>query len=131
MIDQVDENTNDGYHSFKELYEHRMVLTAALFNTWYITARHWDRPSIGYVWVKDICKSRVPIEEEPYFDPEWFIVWAMLPEGQVSYHYKMEYWDLFQIPEATTPPVWDGHSAQDVVNRFAALIKQTSDFFSD
>jgi len=26
----IDENTSDGYHTFKELYEHRMALTSTL-----------------------------------------------------------------------------------------------------
>lgn len=30
----VDENTSDGYHTFKELYKFRLLYNAALFNEW-------------------------------------------------------------------------------------------------
>ena len=32
--EHVDENTSDGYHAFKELYEFRKFYNAALFNEW-------------------------------------------------------------------------------------------------
>ena len=32
--ERVDENTSDGYHTFKELYEFRKVYNAVLFNEW-------------------------------------------------------------------------------------------------
>lgn len=39
---------------------------------------------------------------------------AELPTGQISNHYEMKDWDLFNIPEKEKANMWDGHSPQDV-----------------
>ena len=43
---KIDGNTSDGYHTFNELYEFRMIYNAALFNEWasrnkYETSKSW------------------------------------------------------------------------------------------
>ena len=52
------------------------------------------------------------------FGGGWFIVVAKLPTGQISNHYKMEYWDLFEIPEENRVLfAFDNHTPQDVLKR--------------
>lgn len=102
---KVDENTSDGYHTFKELYEFRMLYNAALFNEWAMS---------GAV---PVYKSWKHSDGEPCFGGGWFVVTARLPEGQITNHYEESDWGLFKIPELPTAPEWDGHTAQDVAVR--------------
>ena len=104
----ITENTSDGYHTFKELYEIRKAYNVALFNGWYM----FDIPSYN------VHKSWKHHDGEFCFGGGWFIVVAILPTGQISNHYKAEDWDLFKIPEvekALFP--FDGHTTEDVISR--------------
>lgn len=97
---------SDGYHTFEELYMHRMVLTAAFFNM--LAA------STPYV----VVKSKRHWDGNKCFDSDdWFIVQAELPTGQISYHYESKYWHMFDIPEVTIGHKFDGHTSNDVLTR--------------
>jgi hypothetical protein len=97
---------SDGYHTFNELYEYRMLYNAALFN------------EFAKQGLYDVHKSRKHSDGEyPFGDSNWFIVMAELPTGQISNHYEMKDWDNFQIPEKEVANKWDGHSPRDVTNR--------------
>lgn len=106
---EINGNTSDGYHTFNELYDHRRVLTAALFNEWAMANEF------------EVHKSWRHSDGQRCFGGGWFIVVAELPTGQISYHYEEEHWDLFKIPEVSKPHDYDGHNAQDVVDRLSAL----------
>jgi predicted nucleic-acid-binding Zn-ribbon protein len=102
----IDENTSDGYHTFKELYEFRKAYNVALFNEWAMQNKY------------DVHKSWKHNDGEECFGGGWFIVVAVLPSGQISNHYEAKDWDLFKIPEeekAKHP--FDGHTGEDVINR--------------
>jgi hypothetical protein len=106
---------SDGYHTFAELYEFRMVLQALLFNTWAAYKKH------------DVHKSWKHFDGESCFGGGWFVVLAMTPYGQVTNHYKEEHWDLFKIPESPRAKYrYDGHSAKDCLDRYVSMITQTS-----
>lgn len=105
---------SDGYHTFAELYEHRMMLTAHAVIGW---------TAAGYT----VTKSRRHSDGELCFGGGWFIVTAELPTGQISYHYRDQHWDLFDIPEVGTPAEFDGHTPDDVVDRMKASLKPYSD----
>jgi hypothetical protein len=101
---------SDGYHTFAELYDFRMVYNAALFNE-YGAAKKYD-----------VHKSIRHHDGELCFGGGWFIVVAVLPGGQISNHYEMKDWDLFDIP-ATEKALYpfDGHSPNDVIIRLKGL----------
>lgn len=108
---EITENTSDGYHTFKELYEFRKAYNVALFNT-------WTKTNPEYV----VHKSWYHYDGEPCFDGNWFIVVAKLPTGQISNHYEAKDWNLFNIPEhdkALFP--FDNHTGQDVIERLLQL----------
>ncbi len=105
MENKIDENTSDGYHTFKELYEYRMLYNALLFNEWAIGGKF------------DVHKSKLHNDGKECFGGGWFIVVAELPEGQITNHYELQYWPLFNIPEKERANQWDGHTPQDVANR--------------
>lgn len=106
VLREVDETVSDGYHTFGELYRHRMLLNAALFNTW-----HKHLPMLG------VHKSKLHSDGEKPFDGGWFIVVAQLPTGQISYHYELQHWDLFDITEEPHAAEWDGHTSAEAALR--------------
>lgn len=99
---EIDENTSDGFHSFKELYEHRHALFIALMKTY-----------------SDI--SWVAMNPDRIEDDEWVLAGMHLPTGDISYHIPFNYLD--SILEGGVPyfvgmtPPWDGHTPADVVDR--------------
>lgn len=106
---KITENTSDGYHTFKELYEFRKVYNAALFNEWAKTGKYHVHKSVRHS------------DGELCFGGGWFIVVAELYTGQISNHYKMEDWDLFKIPALERAFSFDGHTSQDVIDRLKRL----------
>lgn len=76
---------SDGFHSFDELYHYRMLYNAAFFNS--LEGKY------------EVHKSYRHSDGELCFGGGWFIVMAYLPTGQVSNHYRIEDWNLFDIPE--------------------------------
>lgn len=99
-------NISDGYHTFKELYEYRLLYNAAFFN------------ELAKQGLYDVHKSKRHSNGEiPFGDPNRFIVVAELPTGQISNHYEMKDWFLFQVPEKELSNEWDGHSPNDLAKR--------------
>jgi len=123
----ITENTSDGYHTFKELYEIRKAYNVALFNEW--GGKKEFSIDITGGRAKSISKTKYNVHKswkhhdgELCFGGGWFIVVAMLPTGQISNHYKSEDWDLFKIPEvekALFP--FDGHTTEDIIKRLIQL----------
>lgn len=110
-LKKVDENTSDGYHTFKELYEFRKLYNACFF--------------------KELVQRGVPVHKskrhhdgELCFGGGWFIVMAILPDGQISNHYEMKDWELFPCEEREIADEWDGHTSKDVVERLTKFIKR-------
>jgi len=58
----------------------------------------------------------------PFGDENWFIVQAELPTGQISIHYEMKDWDLFQVPVKEKANSYDGHTPQDVAKRMREFL---------
>jgi hypothetical protein len=112
--------TSDGFHTIAELYQHRLLLTAALFLSWKLIDGEWsDEPFSPH-------KSMLHSDGEVPFGGGWFIVVAQLPTGQISYHYELKDWDLFNIPERARAAEFDGHTAQDVADRLESFLKPDS-----
>ncbi len=112
--DQIDEykkdnpnesvgDLSDGYHTFNELYKHRTVLTALAFI------------HLPYAW-------KAKIHEDGSMYDGMFIVGAPTPWGMITYHYDLEYWNLFKVPELPHAPKFDGHTPNDVVDRLENYI---------
>ena len=95
-------DVSDGYHTFGELYDHRITLYLALCR--------------GRT---DAWKSRVH-SDGTTFDG-WFVVGiGGEPGNQITYHLPNARWDEATMPEVV-PPEFDGHTAADVLARLAAL----------
>lgn len=89
---------SDGFHTFNELYYQRMMLFAVLVKAY--KSKAW--------------KSLYHADGQKPFGGGWFIVGITTPEGDYTYHYKDEYWDLFDCEELPIGKPWDGHTAEDV-----------------
>lgn len=97
---------SDGYHTFAELYEFRLLYNA-------LAANHSPYPAV---------KSWRHSDGEKCFGGGWFIVTMTLPAGQISNHYEAKDWDLFDVREVATAPEWDGHTAADVAARLRSTL---------
>ena len=115
--EEITGETSDGYHTFNELYEFRKLYNAALFNEWAKQKKYKVHKSLHHA----------DEPHEPIFGGGWFIVMAELPTGQISNHYEIEDWDLFDIPETPVAQAWDGHTAKDVADRLSHLNTQESE----
>ena len=108
---------SDGYHTFNELYEYRLLYNASMFN------------ELAKQNLYDVHKSKRHSDGEvPFGDPNWFIVMAELPTGQISNHYEMKDWDLFDIPEKEIANEWDGHTPKDVAERLRRFLTPKSKY---
>lgn len=96
-------DTSDGYHTFNELYEFRKLYNAGFFNLLPKECR--------------VHKSKKHSDGELCFGGGWFIVTAYLNGKQISNHYELKDWDLFQCEEREKADEWDNHTPKDVVER--------------
>lgn len=88
---------SDGYHTFNDLYFHRMILFSVIC-----------KQNLDKSW-----KSKLHHDGTMY--PEYFIVGVTTDLGQFTYHYHERYWDHFKsINELDRAPEWDGHTSFDV-----------------
>jgi hypothetical protein len=106
---------SDGFHTFEELYDHRRALTALLAA---------GAASAGDSWRS---KAHHP-EDSPMFEGGYFIVGINLPNGTITYHYKLSHWDDFaSVPELEHAPRWDGASPADTVTRCLELARSLAE----
>ena len=91
------EKRSDGYHTFADLYEQRLILSAALAK---------NNP---HAW-----KSKRHADGSIPFGWGWFIMGFDTDEGCYTYHYELKDWDLFQCKELDKGKPWDGHTSKDV-----------------
>ena len=102
---KITEDTSDGWHSFKDLYHHRALLFSVIVHTY-----------------RDMCWKSKKHHDGKELD--WnFIVGIDTPWGQASYHYGMEYWDMFDCKEVEQAPYYDGYTADESVERIARLVE--------
>ena len=86
---------SDGYHTYNELYEHRMILFSIICNQ----------------------------NEDGTMYENYFIAGIKTPEGQYTYHYHMDHWDKFEVLELEKAPKWDGHKPSDITRLYSILKK--------
>ena len=98
---------SDTHHTFGTLYLHRLHLFAALCNM---------NPSISF-------KTRKHFDEEndPMFNED-FMAGIKTPKGLVTYHFKLEFWNLFKIQEIEKGPKYNGYTDKDIYERLDSLV---------
>ena len=100
----------DGFHTFGELYEHRIVLFAALCN--FMLNNSESKMSI---WKSKLHSDGTMFEG-------WFVAGLGVFKGeQITYHIPLKDWDLFKCEEFGHAPEWDGHTPEDVLERLKGI----------
>lgn len=110
----------DGYHTFNELYDHRITLFIALARqrrslTLGTDAAAGDMP----VW-----RSKRHSDGELCFGTGTQFVLGIYkePGRQITYHVPIERWSETTFAETLEiAPEWDGHSSADVLERLKQL----------
>ena len=106
-IDDIGE-LSDGFHTFNSLYHQRAILFATIVNTY-----------------KELTwKSKKHEDGQFCFGGGWFIVGIDTPKGSYTYHYEMEYWDLFNCIELPRAKHWDGHTDEDVTRLLSLCFEE-------
>lgn len=103
-LDSV-QDFSDGYHTFDELYYHRMMLFAIICNT----------------YKENSWKSKLH-HDGTMFD-DMFIAGVETDEGQYTYHYNLEHWNEFDVKVLECGPEYDGHMPSDIT-RLKTLLKE-------
>ena len=103
---------SDTYHTFGELYDHRMAFNVALCQAITLLKR------------KDLyCYKSWFHHDKTMFDG-MFIVVIESPYGQISYHYNAEHWDKFNIQPYDIALMYDGHTPDDTYDRLLKLFNK-------
>lgn len=127
MISELPEDqkelVTDGYHSFKELYDHRVVLFVTLCNK-----MNDFRLLIEEVsnWTDTLATDMTPWKSKKHFDwtmwDWWFIAWVgTIPGKTLTYHLPISEWDNFLSSEIDNAPEWDWHKSEDVLSLLKTL----------
>ncbi len=99
------EDVSDGYHTFKELYEHRCLL--------WMLVLHSQR--------EQAFKTRKNDKGEEW--DGWFIAGLDSDYGQMTYHLPMALWDKLDVAEYERNIDYDGHTSSDVIHRMNKMIE--------
>lgn len=108
------EKMSDGYHTFADLYEQRLILSAALAK---------NNP---HAW-----KSKRHEDGSVPFGGGWFIMGFDTDEGCYTYHYELKDWNLFQCKELDKGKPWDGHTSKDVRRLLSIPAADVADYLLD
>ena len=100
---------SDKWHTFGELYMQRLYLFSIICNqnkkvAWK-SKKHYDE------------------KNDPMFNGD-FIVGLNTPKGSASYHFKMEFWDLFNVKEIPKAPRYDNYTSQEALERLKSIVKE-------
>lgn len=104
------DNISDGYHSFGELYEHRIELFITL-------CRIITKYDCGteFVW-----KSKKHSDGSEF--EGWFVLGVGINKGrQISYHLPISKWEECKFITFEFAPEFDGHTSNDVLQRLKNL----------
>jgi hypothetical protein len=98
----------DGFHTFDELYEHRIQL--------YITLCKAYENDYGGVWKSKFHSDGSNMDG-------WFILGIHKEKGkQITYHLPLDKWKkLKNIKTLRKAPEYDGHTSDDVLKRLDDL----------
>jgi len=100
----VGSDISDGYHTFDELYEHRIELFIALCKC---------KRALNF----EVWRSFQHSDGSEY--KGWFILGINKQDGfQITYHLPVSRWNDVDFAETLSKaPHFDGHSSKDVLNR--------------
>lgn len=120
MFKQLGNQIDELNEELEGAYSLRAAYNFILFNEWGKKINHLGKDIVKY----NVQKSWRHSDGELCFGGGWFIIVAELPTGQISNHYKAEYWDLAKVPTVKQINIeYDGHTTEDVLNRLTKFIE--------
>lgn len=95
---------SDGYHTFGEVYQHRVTLYLLLCKV---------------LQKQRYCVWRSKLHDDKSCIEGYFLLGINTKEGeQITYHIKNQHWDSTGFADTfDVAPEFDGHTSQDVVTR--------------
>lgn len=112
------QKVSDGYHTFEELYDHRITLYIACCRRVLLS------PTIYEDGVpRDIPVWRSKLHSDGTMFPGQFILGiGERPGEQITYHLPLDRWDETDFAETLERgPEFDGHTSADVLERLKKL----------
>lgn len=113
-------DASDGYHTFTELYDHRIILYITLCRTFFelmcaASNSHTTK------FENPIWRSAKHSDESSY--DGWFILGINKEKGnQITYHLPMSKWEDTEFARTLDKaPEYDGHTSNDVLERIKNL----------
>jgi hypothetical protein len=109
LPDQVGK-ISDGYHTFDELYDHRIAIYISLCKALSFHFGDYD------IW-------RTKVHSDASVMEGWFLLGIFKESGkQITYHLPLEKWRDTEFAETLMiAPMWDGHTPEDVLERIGKL----------
>lgn len=106
---------SDGYHTFDELYEHRIILFIALCRNLL------NDPQYQLGQKSEIWRSKKHSDGSEFSG--WFIMGIGKERGeQITYHLPNSKWEQTEFAQTIDfAPNFDGHTSDDVLERLASL----------
>lgn len=112
---RVTGKTSDGYHTFDELYDHRVTLWIALCKISMMVETD-DGESHDHVWRSKLHSDGTSFDG-------WFLLgFNKKPGEQMTYHLPMSRWSDTDFAETLArAPEFDGHTSADVLERLKEI----------
>lgn len=119
-------DASDGYHTFTELYDHRITLFIALcsHHVWchglFVSNREAEHTA-KEAGIKPVWRSKKNGDGSVW--DGWFILGIGKEKGeQITYHLPMDRWEETSFAETLDQaPEWDRHTSADVLERLKKL----------
>lgn len=108
----------DGYHTFDELYDHRITLYIALCRL-QAAGNQCDDFNLHPIW-----RSKRHSDGELCFGTgtQFVLGINVMPGNQITYHLPISRWDETDFAETLDKaPEWDRHTSDDVIKRLKTL----------
>ena len=113
---------SDGYHSFDELYEHRITLFIALCV--YVRKSYSRMKKDDNLYLEEnLIVWRSKLHSDGTMFDDWFVMGIGKEKGkQITYHLPIEKWGDTGFAETLeNAPEYDGHTPEDVLKRIKKL----------
>ncbi len=124
MLPVAHECDCDGYHTFEELYDHRVVLFITLCRTLARESEEaFERGLLRDLYYRNgnIWRSKKH-SDGTMFDGMFIMGIRTDPGYQMTYHLPLKFWDETDFAMTLKKaPEWDGHTPDEVLDRMRTL----------
>jgi len=114
---------SDGYHTFTELYNHRITLFIALCKMKFLYYAQVIEMTIDDGEYDDVWRSKVNWDGSVW--EGWFLLGINQQKGeQITYHLPMSRWNETNFAKTLDKaPEFDGHTSTEVLKRLGDIYR--------